>query len=134
EIGGCDTVALAHEFGTPAYVVAEDDLRARARAFRAELAARHPDFDVLFASKAFPCTAVYRVLAEEGLACDVASGGELALALKGGFDPARIYFHGNAKSESELGEARAAGVGHIVIDSLRELELLERIVASDGGP
>ncbi len=134
EIGGCDAIDLAREFGTPAYIVAEDDVRARARSFMEAMAARHDDFDVLFASKAFPCTAVYRLLADEGLACDVASGGELFLALRGGFDPARIYFHGNAKSESELGEARAAGVGHIVIDSLRELELLERIVASDGGP
>ena len=133
EIGGCDAVDLAREFGTPAYVVAEDDLRARARSFVEALSARHADYDVLFASKAFPCTAVYRLLAEEGLACDVASGGELFLALRGGFDPARIYFHGNAKSESELREARAAGVGHIVIDSLQELELLERIAASDGG-
>ena len=90
EIGGCDAVDLAAEFGTPAYIVAEDDLRARARAYVRGLAALNPDSDVLFASKAFPCTAVYRVLAEEGLACDVASGGELALALRGGFDPARI--------------------------------------------
>jgi diaminopimelate decarboxylase len=134
EIGGCDAIDLAREFGTPAYIVAEDDIRARARSFMEAMAARHDDFDVLFASKAFPCTAVYRLLAEEGLACDVASGGELFLALRGGFDPARIYFHGNAKSESELEEARAAGVGHIVIDSLHELELLDRIVASDGGP
>src|SRR5215472_16394337 len=66
EIGGCDTVELAHEFGTPAYIVAEDDLRARARRFVEELRARHRDFDVLFASKAFSCTAVYRLLAEEG--------------------------------------------------------------------
>ena len=134
EIGGCDATDLAREFGTPAYIVAEDDVRARARSFMEAMAARHDDFDVLFASKAFPCTAVYRLLADEGLACDVASGGELFLALRGGFDPARIYFHGNAKSESELREARTAGVGHIVIDSLHELELLERIVASDGGP
>ena len=133
EIGGCDAVELAREFGTPVYVLAEDDLRARARSFVDALIARHSDYDVLFASKAFPCTAVYRLLAEEGLACDVASGGELFLALRGGFDPARIYFHGNAKSEPELREARAAGVGHIVIDSLHELELLERVVASDGG-
>src|ERR1700733_6411940 len=133
EIGGCDAVELAREVGTPAYIVAEDDLRARARSFIDALSARHADYDVLFASKAFPCTAVYRLLAEEGLACDVASGGELFLALRGGFDPARIYFHGNAKSESELREALAAGVGHIVIDSLHELELLERVVASDGG-
>src|SRR6202043_3998237 len=128
EIGGCDTVALAHEFGTPAYVVAEDDLRARARSFLDALASRHADFDVLFASKAFPCTAVYRVLAEEGLACDVASGGELALALSGGFDPARIYLHGNAKSEAEIEQALAAGVGHIVIDNVDEIDRLDRLV------
>jgi diaminopimelate decarboxylase len=130
EIGGCDAVALAREFGTPAYVVAEDDLRGRARAFVDAVAARHRDYDVLFASKAFPCTAVYRVLAEEGLACDVASGGELALALRGGFDPARIYFHGNAKSEAELREALEARVGHIVLDSVDELDRLERIAAA----
>ena len=129
EIGGCDAVELAREFGTPAYVVAEDDLRARARAFVDELGARHRDFDVLFASKAFPCTAVYRVLAEEGLACDVASGGELALALKGGFDPARIYFHGNAKSLGELREALSAGVGQVVLDSFDEFDRLETVAA-----
>jgi diaminopimelate decarboxylase len=132
EIGGCDAVELAREFGTPAYVVAEDDLRARARSFLEALSARHDDFDVLFASKAFPCTAVYRLLAEEGLACDVASGGELFLALRGGFDPARIYFHGNAKSVAELREAVEAGVGHIVIDSLHDLDRLENVAASLG--
>ncbi|HUB04023.1 MAG TPA: diaminopimelate decarboxylase [Solirubrobacteraceae bacterium] len=129
EIGGCDAVELAREFGTPVYVVAEDDMRARARSFMDALGARHRDFDVLFASKAFPCTAVYCLLAEEGLSCDVASGGELFLALRGGFDPARIYFHGNAKSDREIREALAAGVGHIVIDSLDELARLERIAA-----
>ena len=120
---------LAREFGTPAYVVVEDHLRARARAFVDALAARHDDFDVLFASKAFPCTAVYRALAQEGLACDVASGGELALALAGGFDAARIYLHGNAKSVRELREALSAGVGHIVIDSMDEIERLEPLAA-----
>jgi diaminopimelate decarboxylase len=132
EIGGCDAVELAREFGTPAYVVAEDDLRGRARAFVEAVGARHADYDVLFASKAVPCTAVYRLLAEEGLACDVASGGELYLALRGGFDPARIYFHGNAKSVQELREAVKAGVGHIVIDSLHELSRLEGVVAELG--
>src|SRR5689334_23153523 len=115
EIGGCDAVELAREFGTPAYIVAEDDLRRRARAFVEALASRHPDCDVLFASKAFSCTAVYRLLAEEGLACDVASGGELALALRAGFDPGRIYLHGNAKSSAELGQALDASVGHVVL-------------------
>src|SRR5437763_3987721 len=132
EIGGCDTVELAREFGTPAYVVAEDDLRARARAFLQAIGSRHEDYDVLFASKAFPCSAVYRVLAAEGLACDVASGGELHLALKAGFDPARIYLHGNAKSEAELREALEAGVGHIVLDSFDELGLVERLAAEAG--
>jgi diaminopimelate decarboxylase len=132
EVGGCDTVELAREFGTPAYVVAEDDLRARARAFVEALRARHDDFDVLFASKAFPCTAAYRLFAEEGLACDVASGGELALALRGGFDPKRIYLHGNAKSLAELEEAVEAGVGHVVIDSFDDIDRLERIAGERG--
>ena len=132
EVGGCDAVELAREFGTPAYVVAEDDLRARARSHIESLSSCHADFDVLFASKAFPCTAVYRVLAEEGLACDVASGGELALALRGGFDPSRIYLHGNAKSETELREALSAGVGHVVLDSFDELERLQRMAAQSG--
>ncbi len=129
EVGGCDAIELAHEFGTPAFVVAEDDLRARARAFARGLARQHADCDVLFASKAFPCTAVYRVLAEEGLACDVASGGELALALRGGFDAERIYLHGNAKSAAELEYALDVGVGHIVLDSLDDADRLEHVAA-----
>jgi diaminopimelate decarboxylase len=132
ELGGCDAVELAREFGTPAYIVVEDDLRGRAREFVDALAARHRDYDVLFASKAFPCTAVYRALADEGLACDVASGGELALALSAGFDAGRIYMHGNAKSAGELQEALQAGVGHVVLDSLHDLDHLAAI-ASDLG-
>jgi diaminopimelate decarboxylase len=133
QIGGCDAVELAREFGTPAYIVSEDDLRARAQTFVEAFRARTKDFDVLFASKAFPCTAVYRVLAQEGIACDVASGGELALALRGGFDPARIYLHGNAKSVDELRFARESGVGHVVVDNLGEIERLEAVVG-DGPP
>jgi len=131
QLGGCDALELAREFGTPAYIVDEDDLRARAQTFVEAFKARTKDFDVLFASKAFPCTAVYRVLAQEGIACDVASGGELALALRGGFDPARIYMHGNAKSVEELRFAREAGVGHIVIDNADEIERLEQVVGGD---
>src|SRR3978361_1846580 len=117
QLGGCDAIELAREFGTPAYIVVEDDLRARARMFVEAFRSRTEDFDVLFASKAFPCTAGSRWRADEGIACDVASGGELALALRGGFDPARIYMHGNAKSLDELRYARSAGGGHIVIDN-----------------
>ncbi len=132
EVGGCDVVELAREVGTPAYVYAEDDLRTRARAFVEAMRARHNDFDVLFASKAFPCTAAYRLFAAEGIACDVASGGELALALRGGFDPARIYLHGNAKSLAELHEAIEAGVGHVVLDSFMDVDRLERVAAERG--
>ena len=128
EIGGCDTIELAREFGTPAYVVAEDDLRARAQAFVAAFSDRHDDTELLFASKAFPCTAVYRVLAEEGIGVDVASGGELASALRAGFDPARVVVHGNAKSEPELAYALRERAGTIVIDGEDELERLGRLV------
>ncbi len=127
EVGGCDTIELAREFGTPAYVVAEDDLRARARAFvQAGSAAGHEDFHVVFASKAFPCTAVLSLFAEEGLWCDVASGGELHLALNAGFPPERILMHGNAKSEAELRMALECGIGLIVIDNFDEIDRLAR--------
>src|SRR3954451_3968410 len=128
-IGGCDAVELAHELGTPAYVVAEGDLRARAREFTAALAEHHDGpGDVVYASKAFPCTAVLRVFAEEGLGCDVASGGELHLALRAGFAPERIYLHGNAKSEAELRMAVEAGVGWIVLDNADEIAQLGRVL------
>ncbi len=125
EVGGCDTIELSREFGTPAYVVAEDDLRARARAFvQAGSAAGHEDFHVVFASKAFPCTAVLSLFAEEGLWCDVASGGELHLALNAGFTPERILMHGNAKSEAELRMALECGIGLIVVDNFDEIDRL----------
>ena len=127
-LAGCDARELTREFGTPLFVVDEDDIRSRARAFIAAFAARTSNFDVHFASKAFPCTAVLSLLAEEGLSCDVAGGGELALALRAGFDPAKIHFHGNAKSHRELREALAAGVGHVVLDNQQDIERLEEIV------
>jgi diaminopimelate decarboxylase len=131
-IGGCDSLELAREFGTPAYVVAEDDLRARARAFTGALAAHHDGpGEVVFASKAFPCTAVLRVFAQEGLGCDVASGGELHLALRAGFAPERLYLHGNAKSQGELAMALEADVGTVVLDNEQDAE---RLAALGGGP
>jgi diaminopimelate decarboxylase len=130
EVGGCDVAEVAREHGTPAYLVAEDDLRSRARAFQEAFADRHDDFGVLFASKAFPCTAAFRLFAEEGLSCDVASGGELHMALAAGFAPERIYLHGNAKSETELREALDAGVGAVVIDGFDDIDRLERLAAA----
>src|SRR6202142_2369472 len=134
EVGGCDAIELAREFGTPAYVVAEDDLRARARAFvQAGRDSGHRDLHVVFASKAFPCSAVLALFASEGLWCDAASGGELYLALEAGFRPERIVLHGNAKSEAELRMALRHRVGAIVVDNFNEIEGLERLVA-EGAP
>lgn len=125
QVGGVDVADLAERFGTPAYVLDEADFRARAVAFRA---AFHDSFvdlcggaDVYYAGKAFLCTAVARWVAEDGLCLDVCSGGELAVALRAGVDPARIGFHGNNKSDAEIDRAVAAGVGRIVVDSLEEV-------------
>jgi diaminopimelate decarboxylase len=124
EVGGCDVVELAREFGTPAYVYAEEDMRARARGYTEAFRARTEHFEVIYAGKAFPCAAVFRLFAEAGLSADVASGGELHLALAGGFNPARLYMHGNNKSQAELDYAIERRVGHIVVDSFDEIERL----------
>ncbi len=128
EVGGCDIVGLAEEHGTPAYVYAEDDLRARARAYREAFASRGVDGEVLFASKAFPATAAYKLFAAEGLSVDVASGGELHLALAAGFEPARIHMHGNNKTDEEILMAARAGIGHLILDSFDEIERCERLL------
>jgi len=128
EIAGCDVVELAERFGTPTYVYAEDDIRARARAYREAFERRHSDFEVLFASKALPCTAAYRLVAEEGLSVDVASGGELHMALKAGFDPGRVHMHGNNKTDEEILFAARSGVGHLILDSFDEIERCERLL------
>jgi diaminopimelate decarboxylase len=128
EIAGCDLVELAEEHGTPAYFYAEDDMRARARAYR-EAFERHTDeYEVLFASKSLPCTAAYRLFAEEGLSVDVASGGELHMALRAGFDPGRIHMHGNNKSDEEILFAARAGIRHLILDSFDEIERCERLL------
>jgi diaminopimelate decarboxylase len=125
EIGGCDVFDIAREFGTPAYVYGVEDIRRRASDYMDAFRRRTDRFEVVYASKAFPCTAAYRLLADEGLACDVASGGELYLALRGGFGPEKIYMHGNNKSRAEIEYAQEAGVGHIVIDSFHEIDLID---------
>ena len=132
-VGGCRLRDLAAEFGTPAYVVDEGALRLRAREYRDELAARWPDALAIFASKAFPCTAVLRALAEEGLGCDVAGAGELVHALAAGIDPGRIYLHGNAKTDEDLQRAIDAGVGTVVIDNFDDIDRLERLVVREQG-
>ncbi|MFA6574010.1 MAG: diaminopimelate decarboxylase [Nocardioides sp.] len=127
-VGGVALADLVAEFNTPAYVLDEEDFRARARAFRDAFAA----YDVFYAGKAFLCTAVARWVAEEGLNLDVCSSGELTVALKAGFDPARIGYHGNNKTYPELRRAVAAGVGRIIVDSFAEIERLAQVAADLG--
>ena len=129
EIGGCDSLDLAREFGTPAYFYAEDDMRARARATVAAFRERASGSEVVYASKAFPCTAALALFAEEGLLCDVASGGELHLALRGGYGAESLYMHGNNKTVAELRQALDAEVGCIVVDSFDEIARLADLTA-----
>jgi diaminopimelate decarboxylase len=129
EVGGCDVVELTERYGTPAYVYAEDDMRARARSYLEAFRARTDDFEVIYGSKALPITAVLRLLHEEGLSVDVASGGELYLALEAGVEPKRIFMHGNNKTEAELRLAFDAGIGYLVLDSFSEIERAEQLLA-----
>ncbi|HTU30502.1 MAG TPA: diaminopimelate decarboxylase [Solirubrobacteraceae bacterium] len=127
-IGGCEVRDLAERFGTPLYVIDEDGLREQARRFRDALAARWPNGQVVFASKAFSCVPVLSTLASEGLGVDIAGGGELAVALAAGVNPGDIVMHGNAKTEAELRMALDAGVGTIVVDNHDDIDRLEALV------
>ena len=130
EVGGVDLRDLVAEHGSPAYVLDEADFRARARAFREAFAA----YEVFYAGKAFLCTTVARWAAEEGLSLDVCSAGELTVALRAGFDPARIGYHGNNKTTDELRRAVEAGVGRIVVDSFHEIDRLVALTAGSTTP
>lgn len=119
-VGGVALADIADEFNTPAYVIDETDFRHRARRYRRALRG----VEVVYAGKSLLSTAVARWAREEGLGVDVCSAGELATALAGGVDPARIVMHGNAKSPEELRDAVRAGVGRIVLDSCMEIAYL----------
>jgi diaminopimelate decarboxylase len=128
-VGGCDLDALAAEHGTPLFVYDETHIRDRCRAYIAEFGDA-----VAYAGKAFLCVAMARLVDEEGLHLDVATGGELHVALAAGFPPTRIIVHGNNKSVDELRSALAAGCSRIVVDSLTELERIEALVAEGLAP
>lgn len=119
-VGGVPLVDIADEFGTPAYVIDETDFRERARRYRKAL----HDAQVVYAGKSLLTSAVARWARDEGLGIDVCSNGELATALAGGVDPARIVLHGNAKTPDELREAVRVGVGRIVVDTGIEVAYL----------
>jgi diaminopimelate decarboxylase len=126
-IGGVGVRDLAERFGTPAYIVDEAGLRNQAARFSGGLAARHPDSEVVFASKSLPCLAVYQLFAAAGLSIDVAGAGELVMALAAGAAPERMYLHGNAKTTAELTMALEAGVATVVVDNFDDIDRLEQL-------
>mgnify|MGYP003767033293 CR=1 FL=1 len=132
EIGGCDTVELAQSFGTPLYVMDEALLRQNCRDYQESFRKRYPNSEIAFAGKAFLNTAMCRILDQEGMSLDCVSAGELYTALKARFPFERIYFHGNNKSEGEIAMALDKGVGRIVVDNMRELEILNSLAVAEG--
>ncbi|MES4792978.1 MAG: diaminopimelate decarboxylase, partial [Chloroflexota bacterium] len=132
EIGGCDTVELAERFGTPLYVMDEALIRRNCREYKAAFEKRYPKIEISFATKAFLCTAICGLMAQEDVGLDVASGGELYTALRARFPVARIALHGNNKSEDELRLALENNIGRIVVDNLGEIEHLDRLAAELG--
>ncbi|MFQ5924680.1 MAG: diaminopimelate decarboxylase [Dehalococcoidia bacterium] len=131
-LGGCDSVALAAEFGTPLYVFDEATIRGKCAQYREEFARRYPDTLVIYACKAFINRALATIFKEEGLGLDVVSGGELAIAKSVDFPMERVYFHGNNKSRQELELAIGWGVGRIVVDNFLELSLLDEVAKEAG--
>ena len=131
-LGGIPAPELAARFGTPAYIVDEPALRARAREYKAAFAAHPGRVQIVFASKAFPCTAVLRVFHEEGVGADVASAGELFLARKAGVPAADIVVHGNGKSLTDLAAAVRERVALVVLDNPDELDRLASAAAGEG--
>jgi len=132
EIGGCDCIELAREFGTPLYVMDEQAIRDNCRRYKAAFAVRYPKNDISFASKAYLNMAICKVMEQEGLSLDVASAGELYTAVKAGFPMERVLLHGNNKSEVELAMALEQGVGRVVVDNLAELQQLARMAKQQG--
>ncbi len=118
---------LAERWDLLLLLLPEAGLRNQARRMRDGLAARHPDSEVVFASKSFPCLAVYKLFAAEGLSIDVAGAGELVMALAAGVRPDRMYLHGNAKTTAELTMALEAGLATVVVDNFDDIDRLEQI-------
>lgn len=126
-IGGCDTISLAREFGTPLFVLDEESIRAQCRRYLDAFRRHDPGCEVIYAGKAFLSLALCKLIEEEGLSLDVSSGGELYLANKARFPMEKIYFHGNNKTPEELALALDLRVGRIVVDSHSELDLLNKL-------
>lgn len=131
-IGGCDTVELAAEFGTPLYVMDESHLRNICRDYYQAFIGAHDNAEVVFACKALTTSALARILIQEGFGFDVVSMGELFVVLQAGADPKRIEFNGNNKSPEELRYALSHDIGYFIVDNLYELDLLDRLAGEMG--
>jgi diaminopimelate decarboxylase len=126
-IGGCSLTGIATEFGTPVFVIDEQALRERARAYRDGLASRHPRSRVCFAMKSFPSASMVSLLSSEGLGLDVVGAGELGIAMAAGGNPAATVMHGNAKSDADIRAALDAEIGYIIVDGFDDIERIDRL-------
>jgi diaminopimelate decarboxylase len=126
-VGGCSLTDLAAEFGTPVFVIDEQALRERARAFRDGLASRHSRSRVCFAMKSFPSASMVSLLSSEGLGLDVVGAGELGIAMAAGGNPAATVMHGNAKSDADIQAALDAEIGYIIVDGFDDIERIDRL-------
>jgi diaminopimelate decarboxylase len=126
-IGGCDTVELATEFGTPLYVFDESSLRSRCAEFKKEFGKRYNNIRIIYACKAFTNKSLLLLVMEEGLGLDVVSGGEIGIARSVDFPMDKVSFTANNKSAEELILALESGIGRIVVDNFHELEMLGSI-------
>ncbi len=132
-LGGVDTVELANTYGTPLYVMDENDIRNNCRAFKNAFDEHYEgNARVYYASKAFSCKEMYRIVDSEDICVDVVSGGELYTALSAGFPADKIGFHGNNKTADELSYALDSGVGRIIVDNIYELEMLDSLAKAKG--
>jgi len=131
-IGGCDTVELTTEFGTPLYLFDEFSLRSKCSEFKAEFSRHYGDVAIIYACKAFINGALALIFVEEGLGLDVVSAGELGIAQSVGFPLTQVYFHGSNKSAEEIKLGLDWHVGRIVVDNLDELTMLNEIAVGEG--
>jgi diaminopimelate decarboxylase len=130
--GGCDVVDLAMKYGTPLYVISENEIRQRCRRIREYFTNKYPDTQALYASKAMSNVALYKIIQEEGMGIDVVSGGELYTAIKAGFPMENVYFHGNNKIPSEIKLGIDNNIGCFVIDNEYELGIIQRLAYESG--
>ena len=124
---GCNVEELAQKYGTPLYVISEDCIRSKCKELKDSFTEKYPNTKVFYASKAFLTLEMCKIMKEEGMGIDVVSGGELFVAIRAGINPKDIMFHGNNKTTAELKMAIEYSVGRIVVDSVDELQVLEKL-------